>query len=300
MAVIGRQDIQHRVSGAIAVGQTGVKRMFRGRRASGRFAAAPRIFEALLAIVLGMLLGLTAMRLFAPLPLPNGNVSASVAQPTDVATALTVKNPFPVVETAAVIDDSAPDVADTSLDLTLTGVWSKEDGGSATIETPDGKQGRFAIGDEIVTGVTLDRVYPNQVIINRSGVRESLRFEGKEAASVASAPVQQQAAAEPAPDLRDIPATGFLDFMRLAPAIDENGNFAIDIYAARDKQTFNSYGLRDGDRVISINGSPPPSDPSGLRAVASMLQREGEAVIVVRRGEREIPVSLSLEGLGNR
>lgn len=299
MAVIGRQDIQHRVSGAIAAGQTGVKRLFRGRRANDRFAAAPRIFEAVLAIFLGMLLGLTAMRLLAPLPLPNGNVSASIAEPTDATTALTVKNPFPVVETAAVIDDSAPDVADTSLDLTLTGVWANEQGGSATIETPDGKQGRFAIGDEIVTGVTLDSVYPNQVIINRSGVRESLRFEGKEAVAATPAPVQQQAAA-PAPDLRDIPATGFLDVMRLAPAIDENGNFAIDIYAARDRQTFNAYGLRDGDRVISINGSPPPSDPSGIRAVASMLQREGEAVIVVRRGEREIPVSLSLEGLGNR
>lgn len=299
MAVIGRQDIQHRVSGAIAAGQTGVRRIFRGRRADGRLAAAPRIVEAVLAIILGILLGLTAMRLFAPLPLPSGNVGAAAPRPTAPAAALTVKNPFPAVEAAALIEDAAPEVADTSLDLTLTGVWANEEnGGSATIETPDGKQGRFAIGDEIVSGVTLDSVYPDQVIINRSGVRESLRFEGKEART--SAPVQRRPAAAPAPDLRDVPATGFLDFMRLAPAIDENGNFAIDIYAARDRQTFNSYGLRDGDRVISINGSPPPNDPAGLRAVASMLQREGEAVIVVRRGDREIPVSLSLEGLGNR
>ncbi|MHA7872901.1 MAG: hypothetical protein ACX939_11170, partial [Hyphococcus sp.] len=112
----------------------------------------------------------------------------------------------------------------------------------------------------------------------------------------------------PSPPLRQAPPSptppartgGVSDILRLAPGTDAEGNFYIDVYAARNRAAFNGLGFRDGDRVVSINGEAPPSNPAALGAVLGMLQRQSEAVIVVKRGEREIPVTISLEGLGNR
>ncbi|MEO1242364.1 MAG: type II secretion system protein N [Pseudomonadota bacterium] len=301
MAVIGRQEINHRVTDAITAGQNKARRFFAGRAAQRQSVLAPRLVEGVLVILLGILLALTALQLFAPLPLPQGDVVTSVERPAAPAQDFVVKNPFPVTAAAPILDEDPLDVVDTTLDLKLTGVWTDEEIGSATIETPDGKQSRFAVGEEIINGVRLEQVFADQVIINRAGARESLRFESKTA-------VASQPRSAPRPELRQAPAAlatperqgGFTDFLRLAPATDEEGNFAVDIYAARDRQTFNAYGFRDGDRVLSINGTPPPTNPAALSAMLSALQRDGEAVIVVRRGEREIPVTMSLEGIGNR
>lgn len=300
MAVIGRQEINHRVTDAITAGQNQARRFFAGRPRR-QPVLGPRLVEGALVVLLAILMALVALRLFAPLPLPQGNVVTSAQRPAAPVQDFVVKNPFPVTEAAPILDDAALDVADTTLDLKLTGVWTDEEIGSATIETPDGEQSRFAVGDEIINGVRLEQVFADQVIINRAGVRESLRFESKTA-------VASQPRSAPRPELRQAPAAlatperqgGFADFLRLAPATDEEGNFAVDIYAARDRQTFNAYGFRDGDRVLSINGTPPPTNPAALNAMLSALQRDGEAVIVVRRGEREIPVTMSLEGIGNR
>lgn len=301
MAVIGRQEINDRVNTAFAAGQHQARRLF-SRRTKRQSAIAPRFVEIALVILLSVLVAQIGLRLFTPLALPVGDITAATQQSAAPAQAIIAKNPFPEVAAATILEDAAPTVADTSLDLLLTGVWVAEDGGSATIETPDGKQSRFAVGDEIVDGVRLETVYPDQVIINRSGVRESLRFESKTA--LASPPPPRAPIREAAPIPTTVNANsrggGFTDFLRLAPATDEDGNFAIDIYAARDRQTFNTYGFRDGDRVLSINGSPPPGNPAALAAMMSALQRDAEAVILVRRGDREIPITLSLEGIRNQ
>ena len=71
--------------------------------------------------------------------------------------------------------DNSPLVV-TSLNLKLFGV--REDRasgrGSAIISTPDGRQRSFAVGEEIVPGVTLVAVGPDSVTINRSGTQEQL------------------------------------------------------------------------------------------------------------------------------
>ncbi len=297
MTVVGRPETTKRANFALAHLSQGGRRLFSARSAR-QSTLAPRLIEITLVIILGILLALICLRIFTPLPLPTGDpivaTNPNAAAPRDIV----VRNPFPVTEVATIIEDTAPDVVDTTLDLTLTGVWVVAGGGSATIETPDGEQSRFAVGDEIVDGVTLETVYPDQVIINRRGAREALRFESKIVAP--SAPAQR------APEPNNPPARNFAnvnggspsiaDFIRFAPATDVNGQFAVDIYAARDRQTFNNYGFRDGDRVVSINGTPPPSNTVALIAMMNSLQRITEATIVVARDDREVPITLSLDG----
>lgn len=319
MAVIGRQEFDYRAQNAAPAGRpqanlaVAEEPVLVGNRHSADPAPARanlllRFVEIGLVLVFGVLLALIALKLLAPLPLPQGDRAAGLAAPAQSGP-LVVKNPFPTAEIAPIFEEAAPTVADTTLDLTLTGVWVEAAGGSATIKTPDGKQGRYAVGDEIVNGVRLDAVYADQVIINRSGVRESLRFESKTAGAGSPSTLgarrpaaqAQPSAAQGAP-LRGGPTSvtsslsgKISEFMRLAPATDSDGNLVIDIYAARDRQTFNAYGLKDGDRLVSVNGLPPPTNPAALRAAMNALQRDSQAVFIVRRDGQEIPVTLRLD-----
>ena len=94
--------------------------------------------------------------------------------------------------------DAGPAVV-TSLNLKLYGV--REDRasgrGSAIISTPDGQQKSFAVGEEIVPGVTLKAVNFDSVTISRGGASEQLFLDQSPRATV----VQPNAAAAlpPAP-----------------------------------------------------------------------------------------------------
>ncbi len=113
--------------------------------------------------------------------------------------------------------DNAPMVV-TSLNLKLFGV--REDRasgrGSAIISTPDGQQKSFAVGDEIVPGVTLVAVGPDSVTIQRSGTQEQLFLDQSTPAStvptaVPSAPATMRpvvVAPPPAASARPTPADG--------------------------------------------------------------------------------------------
>ncbi|MBK6296592.1 MAG: hypothetical protein IPF48_00510 [Sphingomonadales bacterium] len=74
------------------------------------------------------------------------------------------------------IGDQPGSMVVTSLALKLFGVRVDEavGGGSAIIETPDGVQSSFGVGDEIVPGATLKQVAFDSVTIERNGVSEQL------------------------------------------------------------------------------------------------------------------------------
>jgi general secretion pathway protein C len=74
----------------------------------------------------------------------------------------------------------------TSLDLALYGIRQDEASGrgSAIIATPDGVQRSFAVGEEIVPGVTLTAVAFDSVTISRGGVTEQLFMDQSPAAQV--------------------------------------------------------------------------------------------------------------------
>lgn len=270
-------------------------------------ARAPRIVEALLVILLGALLGLAVLKLIAPLPLPKGDALAAATSSgrTQAGDALVVKSPFPKAEVAAAPANQAPQVEETALDLTLTGVWPGEEVASAIIRKPDGKQETFGIGDAIVPGVTLVAVYSDQVIIEQNGVRESLRFETKPrvpsrvrpqpAVSNAPQPAASNAGQPPqAPSIANLQR-----LFRIGPVEDAGGETAIGIFAGTDQAKFQQSGLQEGDIVRSINGAPPPTDPAGLARLMEQIAQSGRAEVVVERSGQIHSVSLSVNELGH-
>ncbi len=257
-------------------------------------ALAPRIVEVLLVILLGALLAIGLVKLLAPLPLPKGDVMASItAQSSNSGEAEVARSPFPKAEIVVEPAEAAPDLAETALDLTLTGVWPGEEVASAIIRKPGGKQETFGLGDTIVNGVTLVAVFSDQVIIEQNGVRESLRFESK-ARVTRSEPVE----ATPPPS-RGVSIGDIHSLFRLGPGEDANGRPAVAIFAGSDRAKFQQTGLQDGDVLKAINGAPPPLEPASLAKLMNDIALSGKADVVVERGGEVRSFSLSFSELGN-
>ncbi len=77
-----------------------------------------------------------------------------------------------------IINEKLPE---TTLKLTLTGVLAGKDNilASALIEGPDRQTRRYLIDEEVPGGATLKQVYPDRVVLDRSGRLENLIFEEK-------------------------------------------------------------------------------------------------------------------------
>ena len=304
LAVVGRETLSKRFEGAPGA----LKSLFRsgGPRGAER-GPGPRVIELLLAVLLAALAARFFWLVFSPLPLPSGApIERSGAQ--QAAAPVIVKNPFGAAANVEIAEvDEAPDVAETTLNLKLTGVWAEGVEGSAIIALPDGKQRRFNVGDEIINGVELDAVYADQVTIRRNGVREALKFEGKEATAAANQAARRSSRSQP--NLRNVSGTppaapsagmnGIASVLRVAPSIDENGERSIELYASRNRVAFESFGLKDGDRLVAINGSAPPTNPAALSSVIATLQRRSSVTVTVERNGERIPISISMDNLRN-
>ena len=293
MAVIGHQDIAGLLRRAFGAGRNSGRTLLGGRKLTARTAVL--CVEIVLLAILGVLLGLISLSFLAPLSLPQIDVVATA--PIEQQTGSTeVKSPFPATALSAAPLGAAPIVAETTLDLTLTGVWPNPDGGSAIIRTPDGDENRFAVGDAIVQGVTLSAVYPDQVTLNRGGVREALRFESKlspEKQTIPLLPINEQMLTVTPEMIGKLASV-----VRLAPTMDANGGLAIEIHAARDRRTFAALGLQNGDRLVSVNGTPSPTNPAALGELLSDMQQRDAATLVVERDGEELPIYISMDQLG--
>jgi len=191
----------------------------------------------------------------------------------------------------------------TSLNLKLFGV--REDRasgrGSAIIGTPDGQQRSFAVGDEIVPGVRLTAVGPDNVTVSRGGTAEQLFLDQSTPATVVAPP--STASPMPAPPPPEVappppPPVGMMRTesappapLQILPRVQAGQVTGITIRGSGS--TLGASGLQPGDVVTSINGQPITSVEQA-RGIAARLERGGEANVEVERAGRT--VSLRVRG----
>lgn len=263
----------------------------------------PRIAEWLLVGLVAYLLAKAAIAFFAPLPVPKGDMLAALPAAKRTAVDVNGRSPFP--QTVA-IDEApiaaGPDLTETALDLGLTGVWPEAEGGSAIIRRPDGKERRFAVGEEIVSGVKLIAVFSDQVVIEQGGVRESLRFESKAPAPRPAMTPARQAQRGGDAKIQNLSSGANLlgGVVRLEPGKNAAGQPALVVYAGQNRAAFESAGLRDGDVLVTINGVAPPQSPGEMIAIINNAAQAGSARLVVERDGERLPAALSFNGSGNQ
>ncbi len=247
--------------------------------------------------------------LSAPPPVVFQAQGAGVA--ADV-TRLTRENPFSEIEAGSVEAVDVLDAPETSLNLVLAGgrAVTSGDAGVAFIQTPDNKTRGYAVGDEILSGVVLEEIRFDRVILRRNGALESLlqRDEGafleierssesatgrssESAAGAASAssPSAVEAAPVQTVDVSAEGASNLLASVALS-AVRENGRITGYRIDPRGGGALHG-GLRAGDIVRSIDGSSVQE--LGQRRLLESFGGAGSLNIVVERdGE---PVELIIE-----
>jgi general secretion pathway protein C len=192
----------------------------------------------------------------------------------------------------------------TSLSLTLYGVRVNEGSGqgSAIIATPDGVQGSFAVGDEIMPGVILKGVSFDHVTIDRGGAEETLYLDQSN-----PAPTAQPGDDTPGPDPDGPPsAAPPIDAPAGGPsvsAIRSDIGFAPRIVGGKvtgmllspKGPAFQAAGFQQGDVVREVNGRPI-SSPSDLQAVQALIVPGARLSLSVERGASVVPIALILQG----
>jgi general secretion pathway protein C len=181
----------------------------------------------------------------------------------------------------------------TSLNLVLHGV--REDRatgrGSAIIALPDGRQMSFAVGEEIMPGVTLTAVGFDNVTIARAGIAEQLFLDQSEPAPAvggAAPPVPGQQIAAPTPQAGPFGGSA----MNFQPRVAGNSINGIIVTPGADGgQAFRAAGFEPGDVIVSVNGQRITSIDQARSAAAGA---GGEVSVMVDRGGRAVALRLRL------
>jgi len=244
----------------------------------------PVLFVLLLALLL-----IQAIRLMWLVLTPLGPVGdyrahdVQVLSPQSRLTLFSSYDPFfrgDAAQTANVV---------TSLQLTLFGIRMNEASGlgSAILSGPDGVQENYGVGEEIMAGVTLDSVAFDHVIINRGGVLESLYLDQ-------SIPAQTVGTEDPvAPAALTAGGNEIAGIASLAPRNDQGRVTGIVITPLGDGSLFRNAGFRNGDIIVSINGSPVGST-SDIDIMKSQIRPGARLSVEVERGADTVPIAVNL------
>lgn len=218
---------------------------------------------------------------------------------------------------------------DTTLKLTVLGVIAAEDpkGGLAILRSDEAGERRYAVGDEVSPGVTLDSVLPDRILLSRGGALETLRLprellpgsaQAPPPAATAAAGGTAAAAATPGATAAAPAAQPFvtpniapagIDWnqamtnlkvdpaqlareVSLLPVLEGGKMVGVRVNAGPQQALVNAMGLRADDVVTAINGIPLDS-PGRAAEVARALANARAATIEVRRDGRTETLSVN-------
>jgi len=199
------------------------------------------------------------------------------------------------------------DARETGLKLTLRGVFASNtpQQSMAIVADQQNVEKVYVRGDAVVAGVVLYEVYPDRVILERSGSFETLTMprDGKDKpplftpvgavtapGPVSMAPPPGASAAERLKDLRENLVNQpkkFWEQVRIDPVADpQSGQLRGFRFNHKDPQVLQAMGLRPDDVIIEVNGMPA-TDPSVLQNLMNMQGSQDLRIGVERQGRRE-------------
>ena len=184
---------------------------------------------------------------------------------------------------------------ETRLSLTLLGILAGVDAESrALIAQSGGEEKPYAIGDDVVSGVSLQAIFPDRVILSRNGQFETLRLN-KDAPSTAT-PSYTPADTDSAPagatqmlsQIREeimTDPTKASNYLRVQPA-NFNGQLrGYRIYPGREREAFQQLGLRPGDLVTAVNGVQLDDNQKALQLLGDLSQANAVTLTIERGGQ---------------
>ena len=199
-----------------------------------------------------------------------------------------VNNPFSSSNKNYLLSEVVIDAPVTTLGLNLYGITFTNDvnKNSAILGFNPNEQKSYRVGDEISSGVLVDYIDRDRVIINREGNQESVRF--KRTSIIAINDVKQ---AKDRPNLKTtIKKENLLsDLFSFVPYY-KNGNLkGVEIFPGKNKDLFKENGLQSGDIIIAVNGVSI-SSPANIRNINT----DQITSIEVQRDDKNLSIDLKL------
>jgi len=214
-------------------------------------------------------------------------------------------DPFNRTTPTAIEDilDEGEDAPETTLKLTLTGRTTGLNGsGSAILITPDNKQARYRLEDEILPGVTLQAVNKDFIVLNVDGQVQRLTFDRgaetgliiKTAETNDAKPVisvkRNVSGAVPAtvPSSPNISAdvSALFQNMSLRRVMKDGQLKGYSVKANRPGVDLSPYGFSKGDVITAIGGKDiTRGRPDFLALFDQAAQSGGTEVTVLRNGQ---------------
>jgi general secretion pathway protein C len=192
-------------------------------------------------------------------------------------------------------DTSAPA---TTLNLQLFGMRAPAGsaGGSAIIRRPDGTQDVFFVGQNIIDGVTLERIRADHVVIRRSGILESLYLDQSRApAPSVQSPDTPTVTAEEAPRRRiSATAAELFNAVQVVTGRTSAGIAGLAVRPAADPSLFSEAGFESGDILVAVNGQAT-AQLTALPALVQSLQEASRFTITIDRKGQSLTYQLLID-----
>lgn len=182
----------------------------------------------------------------------------------------------------------------TALNLKLTGTRADQASGrgSAIIGLPDGSQASYAVGEEIMPGVTLKAVGFDNVTISRGGADEQIFIDQSTPATVVAPQAQQMAPPLGAPEAisarpQAAPGASFAGDLLFTPRMAGGTVTGITLQPRGSGEAFRASGLQPGDVLVAVDGRRI-AGIEDAQSVQSRLAQGGSVAIDVERAGRTI------------
>jgi general secretion pathway protein C len=186
--------------------------------------------------------------------------------------------------------------------LVLAGTIATQDPRHGVAIISDGGPSKvYSVGDN-VGGASLHSVYLDHVLLDRAGALETLMLPrqlppSRPAIARAPAPPNSNTAAS-VENLRHMVEQNpsvLNEIMRTVPSYDnQQGKLrGFRIYPGRNRTAFNGLGLRPGDLVTGINGTPL-DDPQRSREVLNTIESSDRATVTIERAGQTQDITLNI------
>lgn len=213
----------------------------------------------------------------------------------------------PAVELATVVNahlfgvagaQSAGNAPQTTMPLVLAGVIANRDPskGQAIIGDSAASAKLLAVGAMIPGGARLNAVYDDRVIIDRNGRLETLMLpRNPMKGGFQRMPAAAPAAAQPGGRESGALLAGLV---RVQPVFDQNKLTGYHIFPGgpHGNSAFSQLGLRPGDLITAINGTPL-DDAARAMEVLQTLSSSASATVTVQRNGQTQELNLNLATL---
>jgi general secretion pathway protein C len=194
---------------------------------------------------------------------------------------------------------SGENAPETRMPLVLTGIMAGNhpQAGLAILGPNPQSTKVYAVGDNLPGGARLHLVYADRIVIDRNGELESLTLPRKSANNAPPPTTAALGGGNPAIEhMRQMISTqpGIIgDVMRPQPVMEHGKLSGFRVYPGRNRQAFMSLGLRAGDVVTAINGTPL-DDKDRSDEIMRTISSASEVQVTVMRGGQPQDLTLNL------